>query len=150
MYNIFLIIHLCIHFSAFRTDTFYEDSMITKIYMFQFVNSYASFFYLAFIAEVVGDCPKNGCMGILGTNLAVILASRILMAGLREVVVPYILHKRKLDYEMKHSSGKLTRPEKELLFDEVCRSQSPLFVLCSLNSMPSMRKIVQICEFICP
>jgi hypothetical protein len=124
MYNIFLIIHLCIHFSAFRTDTFYEDSMITKIYMFQFVNSYASFFYLAFIAEVVGDCPKNGCMGILGTNLAVILASRILMAGLREVVVPYILHKRKLDYEMKHSSGKLTRPEKELLFDEVRRSQS--------------------------
>ncbi|RYH14491.1 hypothetical protein EON65_33545, partial [archaeon] len=37
-----------------RTDTQYEDSMIAKIFIFQFVNSYASFFYLAFIAQFVG------------------------------------------------------------------------------------------------
>lgn len=37
-----------------RTDTQYEDSMIAKIFIFQFVNSYASFFYLAFIAQYVG------------------------------------------------------------------------------------------------
>jgi hypothetical protein len=29
-----------------RTDTSFEDSMIAKLFMFQFVNSYASFFYL--------------------------------------------------------------------------------------------------------
>ncbi len=44
----------------------FEDSMITKIFLFQFVNSYASFFYLAFIADSLGDCPPDGCMGTLG------------------------------------------------------------------------------------
>ena len=34
-----------------RTDTLYQDSLITKLFLFQFVNSYASFFYLAFIAS---------------------------------------------------------------------------------------------------
>lgn len=42
--------------------------MITKIFLFQFVNSYASFFYLAFIAQSFGDCPQDGCMGILGMS----------------------------------------------------------------------------------
>ncbi len=28
------------------TDTTFEDSMIAKLFMFQFVNSYTSFFYL--------------------------------------------------------------------------------------------------------
>eukprot|EP01032_Pedospumella_encystans_P014521 gene14521-16668_t len=40
-----------------RTDTHYEDSMIIKMFAFLFINSYASFYYLAFIAEQVGDCP---------------------------------------------------------------------------------------------
>ena len=30
-----------------RTDTEYEDSLIAKIFVFQFVNSYTSFYYLA-------------------------------------------------------------------------------------------------------
>lgn len=34
-----------------RTDTQYEDSLIAKIFMFQFVNSYASLFYVAFIQQ---------------------------------------------------------------------------------------------------
>lgn len=34
----------------------FEDSMITKIFLFQFVNSYASFFYLAFVAKTMGEC----------------------------------------------------------------------------------------------
>lgn len=34
----------------------FEDSMIMKIFLFQFVNSYASFFYLAFVAKGMGEC----------------------------------------------------------------------------------------------
>jgi hypothetical protein len=34
-----------------RTDTEYEDSLIAKVFMFQFVNSYASLFYVAFIQQ---------------------------------------------------------------------------------------------------
>ena len=32
-----------------RTDTSYEDSLISKLFCFSFVNSYASFFYIAYI-----------------------------------------------------------------------------------------------------
>ncbi|CAE7679401.1 Ano4, partial [Symbiodinium microadriaticum] len=56
-----------------RTDTEFEDSMISKLFLFQFVNSYASFFYIAFIAPYQpaspgandnwkGDCGAKNCM----------------------------------------------------------------------------------------
>jgi Calcium-activated chloride channel len=41
-----------------RNDVLYEDSMIIKLFLFQFVNNYSSFYYLAFIA---GSLPvPNG------------------------------------------------------------------------------------------
>jgi hypothetical protein len=36
-----------------RTDTSFEDSMIAKLFMFQFVNSYASFFYLGKLCSIL-------------------------------------------------------------------------------------------------
>ena len=38
-----------------RTDTEYEDNLIAKTFMFQFVNSYASLIYIAFIKEQIGQ-----------------------------------------------------------------------------------------------
>lgn len=38
-----------------RTDTAYEDNLIAKTFMFQFVNSYASLVYIAFIKEHMGQ-----------------------------------------------------------------------------------------------
>jgi len=35
-----------------RTDTLYEDALIVKLFVFQFINSYTSFFFIAFIAQV--------------------------------------------------------------------------------------------------
>ena len=40
----------------YRTDTQYEDSLIFKLFGFQFVNSYASLFYIAFIK---GECSRK-------------------------------------------------------------------------------------------
>lgn len=34
-----------------RTDTAYEDSLIGKTFVFQFVNSFASLFYIAFVKQ---------------------------------------------------------------------------------------------------
>ena len=66
-----------------RTDTQYEDAMIAKLFLFQFVNSYASFFYIGFIAQYqpsqpdaqdnwVGDCGAKNCMRPLAWNLGII------------------------------------------------------------------------------
>ena len=97
--------------------------MITKIFIFQFVNSYASFFYLAFIASSLGDCPATGCMGTLGTNLAIIFGSRIAVAQFKQNLMPYFQYQHRLKQEVEPNAAqrtnKATRPERELLLDDV-------------------------------
>lgn len=41
-----------------RTDTQYEDSLIAKLFAFQFVNSFSSFVYIAFIQQSVEGVGK--------------------------------------------------------------------------------------------
>ncbi len=59
-----------------RTDTQYEDALITKLFAFQFINSYASFFYIAFIKKLAGDpCQYNSCMAELSMSLAIVFGN---------------------------------------------------------------------------
>lgn len=67
--------------------------MIAKIFWFQFVNSYASFFYLAFVAEFVGDCPESGCMSALSINLAIIFLVRLVSGNAMELLLPYLSYR---------------------------------------------------------
>jgi len=83
-----------------RTDTSFEDSMIAKLFMFQFVNSYASFFYLAFIAtylanpadddENTGQCGYSDCMIALAINLGIIFGTRLTLSNVLELGIPMI------------------------------------------------------------
>jgi anoctamin-10 len=51
-----------------RTDTEYEDSLILKLFAFQFVNSYAALFYIAFIKEYMGKATlTNNYVGSMLT-----------------------------------------------------------------------------------
>lgn len=93
--------------------------MITKIFLFQFVNSYASFFYLAFIAEQLGDCPAGGCMSSLAINLAIIFGSRLVTGNLFELLIPYLSYQYKYTKEVAKHGWKMSRPEKELMLDRV-------------------------------
>ena len=73
-----------------RTTTAYEDHLTTKVFAFQFINSYASFFYIAFIAYHIEEngCGPNGCMYSLGKNLLIIFATRLLSGNFVELMVP--------------------------------------------------------------
>jgi len=86
-----------------RTQTEYEDSMITKLTIFSFFNSYISFFYIAFIAgyitvtgpDGVDDggaastvCGLTGCMGMLSENLLIVLLVSLTSDKVLEFVVP--------------------------------------------------------------
>lgn len=73
-----------------RTDVIYEDSMIVKLFLFQFVNNYASFYYIAFVAAnlpvppgaaegSVGECGYSDCMTALAVNLGIIFGARIFL-----------------------------------------------------------------------
>jgi len=116
-------------FENYRTETEFEDSMITKLFSFQFINSYGSFFFLAFVADHIGHggCGpgKNACMLNLGTNLAIIFGTRLTVGNAMELGLPYLsdryrwiaaLIRGKLNpfvaYEMN-----LVRPETEFLLE---------------------------------
>lgn len=103
-----------------RTDTQFEDSMITKIFLFQFVNSYASFFFLAFIAKYVeGGCPDNNCMKSLSSNLAIIYGTRLVVGNLTELLMPYLSFQYKYRKQIASFGGKMSRPEKEFFLQPV-------------------------------
>ena len=76
-----------------RTDTEYEDSLIAKTFMFQFVNSYASLFYIAFVKPFIASidpCTNLNCLGELQTTLGTIFLMRVTIGNLTELGVPML------------------------------------------------------------
>lgn len=95
-----------------RTDTAYEDSLIIKMFVFQFINSYSSFFFIAFIAAnldppknnpngFLGQCGASNCMEPLTINLLIIFGTRIFVTNFVEIIMSYITHRNKLISESK-------------------------------------------------
>lgn len=82
-----------------RTDTIFQDSLTIKIFIFQFVNSFASFYYLAFFAQFLGGCTPaktvNDCMEPLATNIGIIYVIRIGSSIVFDIVMPYMQHAKK-------------------------------------------------------
>jgi len=54
-----------------RTDTQYEDSLIGKTFLFQFINSFANMFYIAFVKPYIPtiDPCYPSCLQTLQTSL---------------------------------------------------------------------------------
>lgn len=64
-----------------RTDTEYEDNLIAKVFIFQFVNSYAALFYVAFVRPFISNidpCLNDNCMKELQTTLGTIFITRLI------------------------------------------------------------------------
>lgn len=111
-----------------RTDTQYEDAFSSKIFVFQFLNSYASFFFLAFVAAYLtppadnpsgfpGQCGAKTCMQPLAINLGIIYGMRLTFTNFLDIFVPYVIYLRKKRRETKgvSTAKPLTRPEEEVL-----------------------------------
>lgn len=112
-----------------RTDTEYEDSLIAKVFVFQFVNSYTSFYFLAFIAPYlprppdledtgveggfVGECGFDDCMKPLALNLGIIFGTALTVNNILEVGVPIIKNYLKQRAESKGATEEATVPEKQ-------------------------------------
>lgn len=85
------------NFENHRTDTEFEDHLIGKTFLFQFVNSYASLFYVAFIKNYTksGKCTLEygGCMFELMIALGIIFGLRLTSGNFFEVGLPWIKQK---------------------------------------------------------
>lgn len=64
--------------------------------LLQFVNSYASLFYIAFIEPFTTGCPYDSCLDNLCQSLAIIFCTRLVIANTAEVYLPRFMMKRKL------------------------------------------------------
>ena len=89
-----------------RTKTDFEDSFTYKMYLFQFVNTYASIFYIAFFKSdyVVGSpgkyhriggsgirfdgCSEQGCFLELCIQLIIIMVGQQIIGNITEVALP--------------------------------------------------------------
>ncbi|CAB3375249.1 Hypothetical predicted protein [Cloeon dipterum] len=86
-----------------RTQTEFDDSLTLKIYLLQFVNYYASIFYIAFFkGKFVGrpgeynrifhyrqeECGPGGCLMELCIQLAIIMVGKQAVNTLLEMVYP--------------------------------------------------------------
>ncbi|XP_022522820.2 anoctamin-5 [Astyanax mexicanus] len=90
-----------------KTHSEYENSLTTKMFMFQFVNYYSSCFYVAFFkGKFVGypgeytymfgghlrneECAPEGCLIELTTQLGIIMSGKQLVANIQEIVLPLL------------------------------------------------------------
>ncbi len=76
-----------------RTDTEYEDALIAKTFAFQFVNSFASLFYIAFVKPFIPqiDPCAGSCMLELQTTLGTIFLTRLATGNLTELGIPLLM-----------------------------------------------------------
>nr|XP_037871635.1 anoctamin-4 isoform X5 [Bombyx mori] len=89
-----------------RTQTEFDDSLTLKIYLLQFVNYYASIFYIAFFkGKIIGrpgeyirffghrqeECAPGGCLLELSIQLAIIMVGKQFINTIVEMMMPYLL-----------------------------------------------------------
>jgi ABC-type Fe3+-siderophore transport system permease subunit len=80
-----------------RTNTEFDNALVMKTFWFQFVNSYLSFFYIAFIKNYweskngESGCLHNSCMYELQVALQVIFVTHMLWGNFTELGVPYMM-----------------------------------------------------------
>lgn len=88
-----------------RTDSNYEDSLTIKMYLFQFVNYYASIFYIAFfkgrhefLFNYTEPCDQSGCLIELCIQLAIIMVGKQILNNVQEVLYPIVQNSMNRNY----------------------------------------------------
>ncbi|XP_065163177.1 anoctamin-5 isoform X2 [Atheta coriaria] len=114
-----------------RTQTEFDDSLTLKIYLLQFVNYYASIFYIAFFkGKLIGsprrynrlfgyrqeECGPGGCLMELCIQLAIIMIGKQAMNTVLEMLFPLFYKwlntvKVKTGLQKDESSKKGTQPQ---------------------------------------
>lgn len=83
----------------------YTDSLTIKLFLFQFVNSYISLFYIAFVKRHLEGCNEDNCMDELTLQIATIFITNMFL-NLAEIFIPMIMTKIKVWREKKASEEK--------------------------------------------
>jgi hypothetical protein len=64
-----------------ETETQYSDNLALKLFLFKFINSYISLFYIAFIKSISEGCEGGDCMHELSVQLSTIFIINLCLNG---------------------------------------------------------------------
>ncbi|GBB95120.1 hypothetical protein RclHR1_02480019 [Rhizophagus clarus] len=92
-------------FENHKTETQYEDSLILKAYLFDFVNFYSALIYIMFAGgeSCVNNCDNQECrdkciqqgkgLTLLTIQLAIIFIGKQLIGQIQEILIPWLTNK---------------------------------------------------------
>ncbi|CAG8462988.1 441_t:CDS:10 [Funneliformis mosseae] len=117
-----------------RTDTEYEDALIIKTFLFEFVNNYAALFYIFIFKQglmktilhsnnIQSQCDYDNCMTDLALQLAIIFVGRQAWAQFTEIFIPWI----RLKYNKKKNQKELEELQK--IYGASSHSKLPQWVI---------------------
>jgi hypothetical protein len=106
-----------------RTNTEYEDALIAKTFIFQFVNSFSSLFYIAFVKPYIQNldpCVGGDCMRELQSSLGTIFLTRLATGSILKLAIPFFTQKMRKRAEAKGTDAgtELTDIEMAFMLDE--------------------------------
>ena len=107
-----------------RTQTEYDDALIVKNLMFEFINNYFTLFFIAFLINMdipfqgmwnaiassmnkdfpqkdMTPCPGSSCMSVLQQQLFVVFTGKQVASQMKQGLKPYFAKKAKLKSENK-------------------------------------------------
>ncbi len=86
-----------------RTDTQYEDFLISKIFCFQLVNTFAGLTYVSFVKHYLGiRCNRDSCTGDVAATLSTVFLSAMVTRALLQIFVAKFMQSLK---EKRETSG---------------------------------------------
>lgn len=100
-----------------QTDTQYEDSLVNKLYLFTFANSYGALFFVAFIAQYTAlGCDYGSCFIDLAVEMTMIFCLNLVVVNAGEIIPPLIAARAKAAKEMEGVDPNQTLSKAELEF----------------------------------
>jgi hypothetical protein len=80
-------------YESHRTDTDYDNNLVSKIFLYQFVNSYSSLVFIGFVKNLIGQTCEgagNDCLAEMRMSLLVILLSKMVISNVVELKKPLL------------------------------------------------------------
>lgn len=96
----------------YRTETEFENALILKSFLFEWVNSYATLIYIAFVKEhdAATGCPNGDrCLGELRIQLGMVFVTQLVVSNFIELAKPLFAN-----CQAAKKMNKVETPDKQL------------------------------------
>lgn len=103
----------------YRTETEYENALIFKAFLFEWINSYATLIYIAFfkVSDVATGCQSEDdpfCLGELRIQLGMVFATQLVISNFIELAKPLFSNCRAMKkLEAENAENQISGPEEE-------------------------------------